>query len=84
MKEKRNGKSPGANGGSVRRSVRRTIYELGQYDKNLWWCRDTTRPGLLITDDGNGTQFDFPQDALQACCDAAIEYDALKRPRKSV
>lgn len=59
----------------------KTIYELGQINGDKWWCRDKTRPGLILVDNGNGHEFDFPQDALQACCDAASEYDVVKRKR---
>lgn len=59
----------------------KVIYELGQAD-GFWWCRDKERPGLLVSDDGKGSQFDFPQDALDACCNAAGEYDELKQSRR--
>jgi len=63
--------------GTIKRcDVDRAVYELGQHGSG-WWCRDKSRPGLLVVDDGAGNEFDFPQDALQACCDAAAEYDAL-------
>lgn len=55
------------------------IYELGEHEPGKWWCRDATRPGLIVADDGMGNEFDCPEDALLECRAAGIEYDALKR-----
>lgn len=57
------------------------IFQLGQFDDGKWFCKDKRRPGLIVADNGKGVEFDFPQDALQACCDAGDEYDKLKKSR---